>query len=658
MIGYIKGGWIALEPVPDAAVTMEPKWLRVSAVVVAVLTAASAYGVYNYYSSAAATGCGLQSTNPLIFDQAEQVHTLDPQWAYSTPDWGAAQQVYQALILYNQSDTIQFDGQLAKNWTNSSNGLHWNFTLWPDVHFSNGDPFNAYVMWYSLYRTLAMYGADQYLLDENFWLPNDWYNNPNTTYTDQAEQSLLWDLNNFNFTDPSSGPANETATLYASNQSFQVLNEYEIELNLGDGYIDTNYTQPVAYTYLLAEISSVGADAVDPIVIDAHGGVTEAVNEWMENHMVGTGPFVLELWSPGNSISFKPSPNYWAAEGSPSPASTEPWNNNLQPAKTAFEISFQEDPSINIQNLRSGASAGASFAFLGPGTISALQGDTCLEVKPLSLSYSVANGGWWIYMNQSYAPFNNLTVRDAIAHAINISYIDNVAFGGWASQWVGPVPPGYPGYDPNNLTPYKFDPTLAKQLMAQSPWPHGFNTAATALPFVYVGPSPDWDTAMTFVAQNLSSIGIYITPIALNLPTYYTEQGFDLTTGLCIAQEHLNGGPFEIGMEFYSSDWIAPDDWTLNNVWTYGSANQCMGGYSNATMDALAIQAAGEHNEAKFLQDYATMTQTMYYNYTDVWFNVPTLFAVYNKNVGGLFPNPIGSCLPAWNLECNTEYAT
>jgi peptide/nickel transport system substrate-binding protein len=634
---------------------VEPKWLRISAVVVAVLTVGSAYGVYTYYSNVAATGCNLQSTNPLIFDQAEQVHTLDPEWAFSTPDWGAVQQVYQALIIYNQSSTTQFDGQLAKNWSNSSDGLHWNFTLWQTVHFSNGDPFNAYVMWYSLYRTLAMYGSDQYLLSENFWLPGDWYNDPNTTYTAQAEQTLLTDLNTFNFFNPN---ASEIAVMEAGNQSFRVINPYEIQLNVGNGYIDYNYSQPIPYTYLLAELSSVGGDAVDPAVIDAHGGVSEAVNTWLQNNMVGTGPYLLDLWSPGNSLSFKPDPNYWAAQGNPSPASTQPWNNNLQPAVDSFVISFQEDPSINIQNLRSGASAGASFAFLGPGTISALKGDNCLTVDPLSLSYSVANGGWWIYMNQSYAPFNNLTVRDAIAHAINISYIDSVAFGGWASQWVGPVPPGYPGYNPNNLQPYTYNPSLAKQLMAQSPWPHGFNTASSALPFVYVGPSPDWDTAMTFVQQNLSSIGIYINPIPLSLTTYYSLEGFDLTTGLCIAQESLNGGPFEIGMEFYSSDWIAPDDWTLNNVWTYGSANECMGGYSNATMDNLALAAAGEHNPTQFQADYALMTQTMYDNYTDIWFNVPTLFAVYNSHVQGLFPNPIGSCLPAWNLECNTEYAT
>ncbi|MCI4352279.1 MAG: ABC transporter substrate-binding protein [Thermoplasmata archaeon] len=641
---------------------MEPLWLRVSAIVVAALTVGSAYGVYSYYSSAATTGCGLQSKNPLIFDQAERVHTLDPQWAYSTPDWGAVQQVYQALILYNQSSTTQFDGQLAKNWSNSSDGLHFNFTLWPNVHFSNGDPFNAYVMWYSLYRTLAMYGSDQYLMYTNFWLPNDWYNNPNTNYTAREEQNLTWELNNFNFADPSKGPSNETGILEASNQSFRVINPTTIQVNLGNGYIDANYTQPIAYTYVLAELSSVGADAVDPMYIDQHGGVTKAINTWMQNNMVGTGPYLLDLWNPGSSLSFKPDPNYWAAQGPNSPASQQPWNNNLQPAKTSIEISFQQDPSINIQNLRSGAAAGASFAFLGPGTISSLKGNNCLTVKDLSLAYSVANGGWWIYMNQSYTPFNNLTVREAIAHAVNVSYIDNRAFGGWASQWVGPVPPGYPGYNPANLPPYSYNLALAKSLMTQAGYPNGIQSgrgsAGSPIPFLYVGPSPDWDTAMTFVQNNLSAIGIYINPIPLNLATYYTLEGYDSTTGQCIAQEKLNGGPFPMGMEFYSSDWIAPDDWTLNNVYHSGSANICMGGYSNATMDALALQAAGEHNQAKLLADYARMTQTLYSNYTDVWFNVPTLFAVYNNNVAGLVSNPIGSCLPAWNLECNTEYAT
>ncbi len=628
---------------------MEPRYLRVSAIVVALITVGAAVGVYHYYSTSTSS-CTLQSTDPLIFDQAEQVHTLDPDWAYSTPDWGAVQQVYQALVMYNASSTTNFTGMLAKNWTESTDGLHWNFTLQPDIYFSNGDPVNAYVMWFSLYRTLAMFGSDQYLLAENFWLPNVSYYSP-ANATTAAENSLLWDLNNFNFFDPT---GNQTSVMMASNQSFQVINASTIELNLGYGYIDLNTT--VAYTYLLAEISSVGATAVDPKFVQDNGGVQYGeTNGYLQNHMMGTGPYVLELWTPGSSISFSPSTNYWATKL----AAEEPWNNNIQPAKTSIEISFQEDPAINVQNLKTGAVAGASFAYLGPDTVHDLAGVACVVVDPLPLAYSTTNGGWWLYMNQSYQPFNNLSVRAAITHAINVQQIITEAFGGYAYPWVGPVPPGYPDYNTANLpnSNYTYDLALAMQEMNDSPWPIGHPYPLT-INFVYVGPSPDFDFASYLIEQDLAKIGITINPEALPLNTYYTLESYDGTTNVCEAQSTANGGPYPFGWEFYTSDWISPDDWTLNNVLSWGSANQCMGGYDNPAMDTLSLQAAGEHNATKAAQDYATMETTLAQNYTDVWLVIPNLFAVYNVNVHGLVPNPIGSCLPAWNLECNTEYGT
>ncbi len=628
---------------------MEPRYLRVTAIIVAVITVGAAAGTYHYYSSSASS-CALQSTDPLIFDQAEQVHTLDPDWAYSTPDWGAVQQVYQALVMYNGSSTTNFTGMLAKNWTESADGLHWNFTLQPDIYFSNGDPVNAYVMWYSLYRTIAMFGSDQYLLAENFWLPNVSYYSP-ANATTAAENSLLWDLNNFNFFSPT---GNETSIMMASNQSFQVINPSTIELNLGFGYIDLNTT--VAYTYLLAEISSVGATAVDPKVVQANGGVQYGeTNGYLQNHMMGTGPYVLELWTPGSSISFAPSTNYWAT----SLAAAEPWNNNIQPAKTSIEVSFQEDPAINVQNLKTGAVAGASFAYLGPDTVHDLANVPCVVVDPLPLAYSTTNGGWWLYMNQSYQPFNNLSVRAAITHAINVTQIITEAFGGYAYPWVGPVPPGYPDYNTANLpnSNYTYNLSLAMQEMNDSPWPIGHPYPLT-INFVYVGPSPDFDFASYLIEQDLAKIGITINPEALPLNTYYTLESYDGTTNVCEAQSTANGGPYPFGWEFYTSDWISPDDWTLNNVLSWGSANQCMGGYDNPAMDTLSLEAAGEHNITKAAQDYALMETTLAQNYTDVWLVIPNLFAVYNVNVHGLVPNPIGSCLPAWNLECNTEYGT
>jgi len=76
--------------------------------------------------------------------------------------------------------------------------------------------------------------------------------------------------------------------------------------------------------------------------------------------------------------------------------------------------------------------------------------------------------------------------------------------------------------------------------------------------------------------DDLKQIGINIVPTKIdNIDKLYeiTEANLD---GNCIAQNATGGGPFPIGQEFYTSDYISPDDWTQNNALSYGSANDCM----------------------------------------------------------------------------------
>ncbi len=619
---------------------MDPKWRRVIAIAVVVGLVLAGIGLYfDVQHNLSSQTCSLQSTNPLIIDQAEVAETADPDTAPSTPAWALVQQVYQTLVMYNGSSITNYTGVLAQNWTTSADGLHWNFTLRPGVHFSNGDPFNAYVMWFSLYRLLALYGINQYLLSENFWFPNVWYYS-NATQVNDSATNVTNALNTFNFADPT---APEIAYMSASNQSFQVINASTIELNLGFGYLD--YTPfSVPYAYLLAEISTPGAAAVDPFVIQKNGGVVEgSPNSWMQANAVGTGPYVLASYSTTAGYSLSPSSNYWATNLS----AQEPWNNNLQPAKAAIEVNYQSQPSVTVQDLKSGAAASASFMYLGPSTISQLEGVHCLKVQQLNTVFSGANGAWWVFMNQSVFPFNNLSVRAAITHAINYNEVIQDAFGGYAFDWVGPVPPGSPDYNPDNLTPYQYNLTLAKQEIANSPCA---NSACAGMNFQYeyLSTSLDWQDAATIIASNLAQIGITVTPIGVSLAQFYTEQTIDPNTGNCVGSEVYEGvGPFYIGQDFYSSDYISPDDWTQEDFLSFGSANICQSGFNsddaNASLDNLVLEAAGTANQTLATQLYAEMTEIMYQNYTNAWFAVPDLFAVYNPVLTGLYQTPMGS---------------
>src|SRR5438445_2203684 len=73
--------------------------------------------------------------------------------------------------MYNQSSYTTFLPILAKNWTFSTDHFNITFHLRPGAHFSNGDPVNAYVVWFSLYRSIVMKQAPDVIFGQNFYVP-------------------------------------------------------------------------------------------------------------------------------------------------------------------------------------------------------------------------------------------------------------------------------------------------------------------------------------------------------------------------------------------------------------------------------------------------------------------------------------------------------
>jgi peptide/nickel transport system substrate-binding protein len=599
--------------------------------------------VIAYQLTRPTTGCVLSSADPLIFDQPEAPDTLDPSVTFSTPGWGSVQQVYQTLVMYNGSSYQTFLPVLAKTLpTVSADRFNYAFRLRQGIHFSNGDPLNAYTMWYSLYRTIIMNQAPEFILGQNFFLPG--LNNLTATPSQVSAMKAFMTntLNTGDFVNPT---GTQLTFMKRPDQSFQIIDNLTLQVNLGWGYLGH-----VPYSYVLATLSSPVSAAVDPAVVKANGGVKAGeANGWMVTHMIGSGPYVLITYNKASGMTLRRDSSYWGTTA----ATAEPWNNALQAARTAIQINYQGTTQTTVQDLKSGTVAGASFAYVGPSTVNDLKGAACVTVNPLDSVYSSTAGGWWIYMNQNTPPFNNKSVRAAVVHAINYDEIIRVAFGGYAKQWVGPVPPGYPNYNPDTLAPYPYDLARAKREMNNSPWPlPGGYPQTLNYEYIKLG---DWATVATLLQADLAKIGIRINPVGIPLPNLYAIQLAD-SNGVCASQAVPNqfGGPFPIGQEFYTSDYISPDDWTQNNALSSGSANACMSAYADAQVDRLVIDAAGVPSNAT--ADYRTMTRKMYDNYTNAWLVVPQQFSIYNLRLKGFVPNPMGSALP-FTMMFNTEYA-
>ena len=115
--------------------------------------------------------------------------------------------------------------------------MNYTFVLRHGVTFSNGDPFNAYVMWYSVYRTLVM--AAGALLDSEPESCRGKRRGPQRDRRDAELHRLL-----------SPSPANLTVMMNP-HQSVQVINASEIQFNLGYG---TNGMAP--YSDFLATLET------------------------------------------------------------------------------------------------------------------------------------------------------------------------------------------------------------------------------------------------------------------------------------------------------------------------------------------------------------------------------------------------------------------
>src|SRR5438552_17017328 len=168
-------------------------------------------------------------------------------------------------------------------------------------------------------------------------------------------------LNCFDFQNPI---APDLAVMQAADQSFRVIDRFTIELNMGYGYLGT-----VAYSFLLAAIAGPIASAVDPAVVQANGGVTVGgTNAFMATNMVGTGPYVVKTFNSATGYLIQPDPNYWAKHAS----AAEPWNNIIQPAKASIQINFLSSAITALADIKSGAVAALSFAYLRPSQIDSL----------------------------------------------------------------------------------------------------------------------------------------------------------------------------------------------------------------------------------------------------------------------------------------------
>ena len=590
-------------------------------IVIVILLVAVAAGVYFYSArmSSPATSSTQTATTPtsLVVEEESQPDSMDPAVTYITPGWEIVEQVYQGLLAPNGTSYTTYIGVLAQNWTVSSDGMTYTFSLRPRVTFSNGDPFNSYVMWFSMYRTLLMNQAPAWILGQNLATTNG----AGFNITDSI-------LNSINYTNPS---PKDLSYLTYPNQSVQAISPSQLILHLGYG---SNGNAP--YSALLATLITPMAMAVDPIVVEANGGVVAGQpNNYMETHALGTSFYELQSWVQGQSISLAKNQNYW---GTNLPASES--NYAIQPAIIDRISFYYKDASAMIADLKSNT---AQMIDVPSTQYSVLKQVAGITTTILPTAFGSSEGIFFVYMDPSAFPaFQDRRVREAISYAIDCKSIIHSVFNDLATQWIGPVPPGFPDYNESiaGLQPYPFDPTKAASLLAQAGYkstlPNGtsLNPNGKSFPsvnFLYEADSSTQSEVAEVISSELQSVGIGISLTPLTSKQY---------SDVIFSTANVNSTTYPFGIGTYSEDYTASIDY-VSEITTQGQIG--FSGYNNQTVIGWTTAAATALNEETIIRNFRAITQAMYYDYTDIWLYVPYFIAVNESNVVGMIPNPAGS---------------
>ena len=279
---------------------------------------------------------------------------------------------------------------------------------------------------------------------------------------------------------------------------------------------------------------------------------------------IGNGPFILKEWVQQDHYTLIRNEKYWGTK----------------PKLT--QITFKELTDANLA-LAAYKNNEIDMSGVPGGTEQTTMNDPVLS--PQILRFPTLST-YAFQFNVTKAPYDNKVLRQALACAIDrAAYIDKVrhGVGKVALSW---IPPGMPGFDANLGTDWAFNPTKAKQLLAQAGYPDGKGLPELKFQIANTGANP---TIAAFLQGQLKdNLGINLTVELMESKAYSAL---------------YNAKQFTWGFTGWGADYPDPDNW-LPQLYGTGAGNNKTG-YSNPAFDALAAQGLKELDNTKRLQIWA-----------------------------------------------------
>jgi peptide/nickel transport system substrate-binding protein len=534
-------------------------------------------------STNALSGGTIVSEEPCCID------SLDPAISFTSMSMELVENVYQALVINPVGGGTKMVPFLATSYNVSADGMTYTFQIRQNITFSNGDPLNSYVFWYSIYRDAVMAQDTSFMVT----IPL------NTT---SVTASML---NQYTTPTP---PASLIQIMQNPSNAIVAPNPSELIFHLAN-----------PFSPFVSTLTQSNGVAVDPVVVSAHGGVVAGQpNSWMNLNMVGTGPFVLTQYQPNEQAILEKNPTYWGGIGNEQPT----------PRVDRVVVKYVANALTRMEDVQRGS---AQIAYLDPSLVAQAVSAGGIYVPTLGLEQMPCVMFW--NLNTQKFPFNNKLIRLAVVHAINYTAALEL-FHGFGAAWVGPNPNGVDGYNPN-LNPYSYNLTLARQLLAQAGYPNGQGIPPVTM--IAATDAPPMTDIAAVVQSNLADIGIRVKIVAEPFASMLAT----------ISGNSLNSTAYP---DMTANDWINfPDPWAFADWFVgpigYQAAGGNSGNYNNTQVNNLLHQAAGTVDESQRSAIYVQISQIVYADAPMIWIaQNKNMFSpgvpIVSTTVGGYTPLP------------------
>ena len=338
---------------------------------------------------------------------------------------------------------------------------------------------------------------------------------------------------------------------------------------------------------------------------------------------IGSGPFKVAEFKAGQSITLVRNPDFFLPGRPKSDRVILRFFDDMQAAR------------LSIENGETDAFLQTSFGY---ADFKRLKENTKLNV--FTNAFAGLGIVDYIEFNLRKAPFNDVRVRKAIAHAIDRKFLVEKFQGGVTQPLEGPLPPDHP-FATKDLAHYAYDLKEANRILDEA----GYKPDASGVRFKATIDAP------TYSPDGLARVADWLKP---QLKKIGIELDRRVSPDTATWAQRVSNYDYDIAM---SQIYNYPDP-VIGTHRLFMCKNQVKGviftntgGYCNEKVDQILEQASKETDAAKRKALYAQFQKIITEDLPYVYTTTELPYGVAQKSVTGLPKTVLGTMAPMWDLE-------